>query len=78
VGDTADGSWHAGDLDAFILRRRARWIDSLVGGGASHEAAISALMIVEREARGRGENPDVACERFVADFLEARSCGRSP
>ena len=76
MGDNAIGSWHAGDLDAFILRRRARWIDSLTGNGATHQAAISALMIVEREARARGENPDVACERFVADFLEARPCGR--
>jgi hypothetical protein len=72
MGDTGDGTWSSGELGCFILRRRARWIDTLVSRGATHERAISALMLVEREARGRGENPDVACERFVADFLEAR------
>jgi hypothetical protein len=76
MGDTADGTWSSHDLGMFILGRRARWIDCLMAHGATKDAAISALEIVEREARGRGENPDVACERFVADFLEARSCGR--
>lgn len=72
MGDTADSTWGPRDLDIFMHHREERWIGALMAHGATRENAESALRLCKRGARERGENPDVVCERFVADFLEAR------
>lgn len=72
MGDTGSRSWTSHDLDSFLWRRHRRWVDALMAHGATEECAVSALVLCERGARERGENPDTVCGRFVADFLEAR------